>query len=396
MMKERRFAVHPNALRCLYHLRLKRELDVRGSQNRIDKAKLEEPPRKMKKKERPHLSKTAKKIRKENKVIQSEMREAEAEVDSEERSSHQTETLKLLFVLYFSILKSPDPLSNPRLMSAALEGIAKFAHLVNVDFFQDLMIVLKEIANACKTHLQPREQVSQGIDHQLVVPPRQQDRIPILKLQLLCIVTAFELLSGQGEALDIELDDFVNDLYGLILPLSMQPNLDCDLGSSRKKQHGTKFGSTNSNPIRVAGKDKDQQRKTDDEDPAQSISSLLFLALTRLFDTLRPTSVAHVPITRTAAFASRLIIASAHFPSSTALEALQFVHRTLLSPYPALDALLSSEDRIHTAGGSYRADLDDVQVCNPFGGCWYSLAVLTRHTHGEIRELACQISNFLR
>jgi nucleolar complex protein 3 len=84
-------------------------------------------------------------------------------------------------------------------MSAALEGIAKFAHLVNVDFFQDLMTVLKEIAHACKGRLSPREQVSQEIDHQMIVPSRQQDRIPILKLHLLCIVTAFELLSGQGE-----------------------------------------------------------------------------------------------------------------------------------------------------------------------------------------------------
>jgi nucleolar complex protein 3 len=146
----------------------------------------------------------------------------------------------------------------------------------------------------------------------------------------------------------------------------------------------------------VTGKKQDQQRQNEDDDPTKSISTLLFLALTRLFDTLRPTSVAHVPITRTAAFASRLIIASAHFPPLTALQALQFVHRNLLSPYSALDALLSSEDRIHTGGGSYRADIDDVQVCNPFGGCWYSLAALTQHAHGEIRELACQISDFIR
>jgi nucleolar complex protein 3 len=100
-------------------------------------------------------------------------------------------------VLYFSILKSPNPLSNPQLLSAALEGIAKFAHLVNVDFFQDLMMVLKTIAHACKAHLHPSENFSIQDDHQSF-PPRQQGRIAILKLQLLCIVTAFELLSGQG------------------------------------------------------------------------------------------------------------------------------------------------------------------------------------------------------
>jgi nucleolar complex protein 3 len=88
MIKEKRFSVHPNALRCLYHLRLKKELDVRGSQNRIDKANPDESQWKIKKKDRQHLSKKAKKVRKENKAIEGEMREAEAEVDAEQRSAH--------------------------------------------------------------------------------------------------------------------------------------------------------------------------------------------------------------------------------------------------------------------------------------------------------------------
>jgi nucleolar complex protein 3 len=139
-----------------------------------------------------------------------------------------------------------------------------------------------------------------------------------------------------------------------------------------------------------------QNKQEEEEDPTRSTTSLLFLALHHLFVTLRPTSLAHVPITRTAAFASRLIIASTHLPSTIALPALQFIHKTLLIPHPPLDSLLSSEDRIHTGGGTYRADIDDVQVCNPFGGCWYSLSLLTRHADGEIREIACQISDFIR
>jgi hypothetical protein len=72
---------------------------------------------------------------------------------------------------------------------------------VNVDFFQDLMNVLKEIVHVCKTHLRPMEKSfpQATVDHhQSVAPPRQQDRISVLNLQLRCIVTAFELLSGQG------------------------------------------------------------------------------------------------------------------------------------------------------------------------------------------------------
>jgi nucleolar complex protein 3 len=89
MIKEKRFQVHPNALRCLLHLRLKRELDVRSSQTRADKAgKSDDPQRtKMRKKDKQHLSKRSRKALKENKAIQNEMKEAEAHIDFEERSS---------------------------------------------------------------------------------------------------------------------------------------------------------------------------------------------------------------------------------------------------------------------------------------------------------------------
>ncbi|KAI6134574.1 hypothetical protein EDD17DRAFT_1681670, partial [Pisolithus thermaeus] len=129
MIKERHFKVHPEVLTCLLHLRLKSELDVRASDTKVDRAeklkkysqgKAASRRSKGKPTDQPHLSKKAKKTFKERKEIEKEVREAEAEVDKEERAGTHTETLKLLFVLYF-----------------------RFAHLVNVDFFKDLMQVLR-------------------------------------------------------------------------------------------------------------------------------------------------------------------------------------------------------------------------------------------------------------
>lgn len=96
MIKERRYNVHPNALSCLLYLRLKTELGVRASETHIDK---EAKPKahsnnraaarrsKGKPTDKPHLSKKAKKIVKEKEEIQKDMREAEVEVDKEERNS---------------------------------------------------------------------------------------------------------------------------------------------------------------------------------------------------------------------------------------------------------------------------------------------------------------------
>ena len=85
-------------------------------------------------------------------------------------------------MLYFRILKNPHP--TP-LLPAALHGISKFSHLVNVDFFKDLMQVLKELTS--------RKSAVEDADAGETSHARDVEH------QLLCIVTAFELLSGQGE-----------------------------------------------------------------------------------------------------------------------------------------------------------------------------------------------------
>jgi len=101
-------------------------------------------------------------------------------------------------VLYFRILKNPAP---TLLLPAALQGIAKYAHLVSIDFFRDLMRVLKDLVTRIP-HAHPAgrgdedddddDDAPRGISH----GPTAQ--VGNAKHQLSCILTAYELLSGQG------------------------------------------------------------------------------------------------------------------------------------------------------------------------------------------------------
>ena len=90
-------------------------------------------------------------------------------------------------MLYFSILKAP---SRTRLLSAALHGVSKFAHLVNIDFFKDLIAVLKDII--MKADAEGSTEVDEEIES-------HNDTNERFRLQLHCIVTAYELLTGQGK-----------------------------------------------------------------------------------------------------------------------------------------------------------------------------------------------------
>lgn len=98
MIKERHYNVQPKALSCLLSLRLKTELHLRASESKVDKGETSRNKITSKNKaaarrsqgrttEQPHLSKRAVKILKEKKAIQREFRDAEAEVDSEERAT---------------------------------------------------------------------------------------------------------------------------------------------------------------------------------------------------------------------------------------------------------------------------------------------------------------------
>lgn len=79
--------MHGNVLSCLMHLRLKSELHVRASDTKAERDGDNKPAKKRgKDKKEQHLSKKQRKNLKENKEIEKELREADAEVDKEERA----------------------------------------------------------------------------------------------------------------------------------------------------------------------------------------------------------------------------------------------------------------------------------------------------------------------
>ncbi|EPQ58153.1 nucleolar complex-associated protein 3 [Gloeophyllum trabeum ATCC 11539] len=356
MIRERKYNVHPNVLSCLLHLRLKTELNVRASESKAEKegdsAKGQQKRisrhGKGKKTDAPHLSKKAKKVLKEQMEIQKEMKEAAAEVDREERAATQTETLKLLFVLYFRILKNPEPTA---LLPAALEGISKFSHLVNIDFFKDLMQVLKSLVL--------RDSKPPSDDSLDDVSSMEKS----VRYRLTCITTAFELLIGQGEALTLDLTDFNNLLYALIPALGLIPDIErIPLESSAAKlEH-------------------------------RSIADMFFRALDLVFS---PRMTQHSsPAWRSAAFAKRVLSTALHWPPASAVRAIHFVERLIVKD-TRLDYLLSTEDR--TFNGVYRPDIDDPQLCNPSAASLFEVHILAnQHWDVRVRDEALNLVNFIR
>ena len=287
-------------------------------------------------------------------------------------------------MLYFSILKSP--VRSP-LLPGALEGISHYAHLINIDFFRDLLAVLRQIVS---------DQVIDNASSDTLFHADLDDSVGAsrrVRLRLQAIVTAFDLLSGQGktppsefntsklirvgEALNIDLGDFINALFALLRPLSLDTGLE-DPPSIPSSDH--RFPLQRSlKPGRAPPKIAVQLVPT---------STLLFRCLHSIFFS-RNASSASAPSWRAAAFSKRLVECSLVFPPETAKKSLEVV-RALMVKEPKLEAMLDTEER--TFDGVYRSEVDDPQLMNPFSSSLWELEVLaTKHWDRSIRGEALKL-----
>jgi nucleolar complex protein 3 len=196
MIKGKNFKVEESVLKTFLHLKLKDELTIEDVQSGGKNGK------KRKRDKEPHISKKVRKALKKDVEVEKELKEAEAEYSREEKQKLHTETLKYVFLTYFRVLKNAD--TSP-LLPAVLEGLSQFAHLINVDFFADILAVLKRIT------LEHYNSYADG------------EGSSSAKSAFHCIIAAFQLLTGQGEAINIDLKDFNTSLYTQLMRLPMNP-----------------------------------------------------------------------------------------------------------------------------------------------------------------------------
>ena len=181
-IKLRGHSVHVEVVRVLLALRIK---DVDLDKERDEEAKQKKL---MSHKQRIlALSKRERKKSKKLEQVEQEMLETKAEENKQTKQKTLTEITSIVFTIYFRILKQAP---NSKVLSACLEGLAKFAHCINLEFYQDLVDVINGLME--EGNLGFRE-------------------------QLHCIQTVFTILSGQGSALNIDPYRFYSHLYKNLL-----------------------------------------------------------------------------------------------------------------------------------------------------------------------------------
>ena len=345
MIRSRNYNVDESVLNIFLHLRLLTEFSSKASHNSVDKRDDEGGADKKIKQKKVFRTKKQRKAAKELKAVEKEFREADATVSHEERDHLQAETLKLVFGTYFRILKA----RSPTLMGAVLEGLAKYAHLINQEFFGDLLVALQEIASQAMAAMDSRTDADEVEESSK--PARSTSSNPY-RTALLCTTTAFALLSSQDAAnLHLDLSYFTNLLYTLLLPLSTSPDLELSSKSLRLAD----LHDSSALPTKVN---------------ATTLSTLLLRALQA---TLSPRNI---PPTRLASFVHRLMLFALQTPEKTSLATVTLLRDVIKMQGRKVRGLWNSEER----RGDGRFDpLGGIEASKPFCGTVWEGELLRLH-----------------
>ncbi|XP_005352266.1 nucleolar complex protein 3 homolog [Microtus ochrogaster] len=303
-VKGRNYEVRPEILKTFLCLRIK-EVELKKDTEDINK------PKKFMtfKEKRKTLSRMQRKWKKAEEKLERELREAEASESTERKLKLHTETLNIVFVTYFRILKKAQ---RSPLLPAVLEGLAKFAHLINVEFFDDLLVVLHTLIESGNLSYQE---------------------------SLHCVQTAFHILSGQGDVLNIDPMKFYTHLYKTLFKLHA--------------------GATN--------------------DGIEIVLHCLDVMLTK-----RRKQVSHQ---RALAFIKRLCtLALQVLPNSSI--GLLATTRILMHTFPRTDLLLDNESQ---GSGVFLPELEEPEYCNAQNTALWELHTLRRHYHPVVQRFAAHL-----
>jgi len=131
-----------------------------------------------------YASRKEKKRKKKMTELENQLKATEATPNTDACLEWHTKSITQLFAIYFRILKKGR---DSPLLSSTLAGLSNYAHLINLDFFDDLLSNLHSII---ATH--------RGLT---------------FENSLHCVHTTFAILSGQGSALNIDPMRFYGQLY---------------------------------------------------------------------------------------------------------------------------------------------------------------------------------------
>lgn len=171
--------------------------------------------------------------------------------------------------------------------------------------------------------------------------------------------------------MSIDLTFFTSHLYATLLPLSLSPDLELSANSLRLPDPTTHLPP---------------QRRIN----VSTEIEMLLRALNSLFFSQSHSHLQKftTPI-RLAAFAKRMATASLNMPEKSALAIVGLLSKLSAKHKRRLQTLFSTEDVV--GDGTYRIDVDEPEISNPFAATIWETALLKNHYSPKVAQAAREL-----
>nr|CCC93773.1 conserved hypothetical protein [Trypanosoma congolense IL3000] len=319
-----------------------------------------------------------KRLKKEDKELARQLQKSKARRDRAEIVVKQTRILHRVFVIYLRILEASKSCSQhhqTRILAPTLEGLVKFAPLVNVELHQELLTALKDIVNDEGTSV-------------------------TTKLHALVAVASLAQKDSTMAASDWRVDlSYFHEVLFRCLPEALTlPK--CEESGKGAGGNGTDLSD-----------DKDEVASQGSTLSAGSLSSQAFsitesMALEKFVHSnasrewtfriglvLRAVDLLvltqkHIPVPRVTAIVRRIVQAIPSTQPHVALSLIALVHRLILR-YPAVSGIvIGGNDNFIAGRGVYTPGATQIAASNADCSFTWELSLLAKSYHPTLRNVA--------
>lgn len=356
IVRNQQYAMNPKILNALLHIRVAM-VDMHRRDLTEEKAK-------------------NKRLKKEDKELARQMQKSKARRDRSELAAKQTRILHKLFVVYLRVLKASQTCSRAhqtKILAPALEGLVKFAPLVNMELHQQLMAALRDVLD-------------------------DENASVTTKLHALVAVSALAQKDAMLESSQwrVDLSHFHEILFRCIPEALRAPSNDDDeckkpaaeeegeVDDTASQGSTSSAGSLSSTAFSIAA--SMAQANFVKANAAREWTYRVGLVL-RTVDLL-VLSQKHLPLVRVSAFVRRLMQCTASCPPHITMSIMSLCHRLGLR-YPSTTCIMvGGSDNVIGGRGTYNPDAEDTSGSHAECSFSWEVNIHRRSYHPTLRSIS--------
>ncbi|KAG5464011.1 hypothetical protein LSCM1_00190 [Leishmania martiniquensis] len=390
IVRKRSYAMNPKLLNLLLHVRVAM-VDVHREDLAEEKAK-------------------NKRLKKEDKELARQLRKSKARLDRAEIAAKQTRIVHRIFVIYLRVIeasKTCSPVHQTKILAPTLEGLVKFAPLVNVELYQQLMEALKELVKGggvSHTHRRVggAEADSRGDD----ADDKDEEAAAAsvtTRLHALVAVATLAQRDATATAAEwrVDLSYFHEVLFRCLGEALELPSSESSSTSKMTREEAQEASNGEADEVASQGSTSSAGSLSSQAfSIAQSMAQGAFVQqnasrewtfhvglVLRAVDLLVLTQK-HLPVARVTAILRRLMQAAPSCPPHIAMSILALCHRIVLRYPLAGGVIVGGSDNIIAGRGAYNPEALQTASANADSSFTWELSLLSHSYHPTLRQVA--------